>query len=117
LQTVYHLATADCWNRQISQNAYSPDAFSNDGFIHCCTREQLAGVASRYYKNTSDLLLLVVDCGRLHAELVYENTVGGDELFPHLYGPLNRDAVVSAHSCAVTISGDLLPAIEQLTAI
>jgi len=117
LPNIYHLAHAECWNRQRHKAGYCPDAYEQDGFIHCCAREQLVGVASRYYKNSTDLILLLIDSERLSAELVYENTVGGEELFPHLYGPLNNDAIIASHSCSVTLSGDILPALDDLIAL
>ena len=43
----------------------------------------------------SDLLLLWVDPSRLAAELRYERPEPGAPEFPHLYGPLNLDAVVA----------------------
>ena len=40
------------------------------------------------------LLLLVIDPDRVEHEIREEQS--GDELFPHIYGPLNVDAVVEA---------------------
>ena len=48
----------------------------------------------RYYKNATGLLLLHVDENKLAAELKYELSPSVNELFPHLYGRLNLDAVV-----------------------
>lgn len=40
------------------------------------------------------MLLLVVDVEALEPALIHENTVGGSELFPHVYGAINRTAIV-----------------------
>ena len=64
-----------------------------DGFIHCCTPAQLAGVLKRYFKGASGLVLLHLDESKLKAELKYEPSTS-DEKFPHLYGAINCDAVV-----------------------
>lgn len=114
MKSVYHLAVAERWKRYASSDFYEPDAFARDGFIHCCTSAQLSGVASRYYKGASDLVLLVIDRDRLQSELVFENTLGGSELFPHLYGPLNCDAVTQSHHFAVTQDGEFVPSLEQM---
>jgi uncharacterized protein (DUF952 family) len=62
------------------------------------------GVANAFYTGQTDLVLLVVDPSRLQAELKYEAPVhpaasdtapSAEERFPHLYGPLNFDAVLS----------------------
>jgi len=66
---------------------------ADEGFIHLSTAEQLPGVAGRYYAGVEDLVLLHVDPDLLVAPLVYED-VPGVGSFPHLYGPLNVDAVV-----------------------
>lgn len=47
----------------------------------------------RYFAGRDDLVLLEIDPARLRAELKYEPAPDG-ELFPHVYGPLNIDAVV-----------------------
>ncbi len=55
----------------------------------------MPGVIERYYKGVDGLVVLELDPSRLDAPLKYENTVGGTELFPHLYGALNLAAVTS----------------------
>jgi len=41
------------------------------------------------------LVVLRIAIDRLNAEVRYENLDGGLELFPHVYGRLNLDAVVA----------------------
>jgi uncharacterized protein (DUF952 family) len=62
-----------------------------DGFIHFSDREQVVGTAAKYFAGQSRLVLLTVEPGRL-ADLRWEKS-RGDALFPHLYGPLELDAV------------------------
>ena len=73
---------------------YQCESLALEGFIHCCDRHQLKGVVSRYYQEIDDVELLLLDVDKLEAPLVHENTVGGSELFPHLYGPININAIV-----------------------
>ncbi len=68
------------------------------GFIHLCTDVQVGGVLERFYAGVDDLLVLHVDESRLTAPVVFEPAPGTTELFPHLYGPLNLDAVVATSS-------------------
>lgn len=63
-----------------------------NGFIHCSRPEQVPGVLQRFFAGQTDLLLLWIDPQRLRSELRWEPADG--ELFPHLYGALNLDAVV-----------------------
>ncbi|MFT6307209.1 MAG: hypothetical protein ACI9US_002274 [Gammaproteobacteria bacterium] len=89
---IFHIAqTADTDN---SVADYQCDSLTLEGFIHCCDRHQLAGVVSRYYQEIDDVVLLVLDVEALEPALIHENTVGGSELFPHVYGPINRSAII-----------------------
>ena len=92
---IFHIAQqADVIEGRLA-GQYVCDSLTTEGFIHCCLATQLQGVIERYYQGASDLLLLGIDPGLLQAELRFENTVGGDEDFPHIYGPINLDAVSS----------------------
>lgn len=65
------------------------------GFIHCSKVEQVLAVANRLFVGESSLLLLEIDPEKLSAELKYEDGGDGDgEFYPHLYGPLELEAVV-----------------------
>ena len=68
--------------------------FSVEGFIHCSTPAQVLQVANARFRGRSDLLLLSIDTDRVDAEIRYENLEGGEQLFPHIYGELDRDAVI-----------------------
>ena len=54
----------------------------------------MLGPANALFHGQSDLMLLVIEPSRLAAELIYEDSHGNGERFPHIYGPLNLDAVV-----------------------
>jgi uncharacterized protein (DUF952 family) len=92
---IYHLAESADWAAR-TDSVYRAPSLLTEQFIHCATREQLPGVADRYYAGRTDLILLAIDPSRLTSPLVYENSTGGDELFPHLYGPIPLVAIVSA---------------------
>ena len=51
-------------------------------------------VAGAYYRGVPDLVLLVIDTERVRPELRYEQVPGQPDPYPHIYGPLNLDAVV-----------------------
>ena len=50
----------------------------------------------RYYAGASDLVLLHIDEQLLTSPVVYEQLPGAPEPFPHVYGPINLAAVVTA---------------------
>lgn len=94
---IYHIATQEVWNSQLQLASYFPTEFEKEGFIHLSTEAQLTGVLQRYYKGREDLLLLTVDETKLTAPLKYEPSTG-NELYPHLFGGLDKSAVVKVES-------------------
>lgn len=82
---------------------YRPQSLDTDGFIHFSQHHQILDVANAFYRGQANLVLLVVEPSRLKAELRYEapahpsvssSALGPEYQFPHLYGPLNMDAVL-----------------------
>jgi uncharacterized protein (DUF952 family) len=67
---------------------------ARDGFIHLSAGSQVAGTLAKSFAGQRDLVILAVDPDRLGERLRWEPTRGG-ELFPHLYGPLYLDHVIS----------------------
>lgn len=92
---IYHITNPAAWKKGQEVGRYLPEGFDQDGFIHCSRMEQIAGVGERYYAGQTGLLILGINPDKLTSKLVFENTMGGEELFPHIYGPLNLDAVES----------------------
>jgi uncharacterized protein (DUF952 family) len=91
---IFHIVAEVDWKGQESALEYAAPAFDKEGFIHCCTQAQLAGVLERYYKGQSGLLLLHLDVSKLEHPLIYEKATN-NELFPHLYGGINKAAVIT----------------------
>jgi uncharacterized protein (DUF952 family) len=94
---ILHIATRDAWQQAQAAGAYRGDTLDVQGFIHCSRPEQLVAVANARFRSRADLLLLSIDESRLTAELREEEGEPG-QLFPHIYGPLNLDAVVRAEA-------------------
>ena len=88
----YHLAPAEVWVAQAEADAYRPEAFADEGFIHCTDGEaNLLAVANRYYQGDKrPYVVLTVDLDRVAAPARYEDP---DRVYPHIYGGLKRDAV------------------------
>ncbi|PDV97609.1 DUF952 domain-containing protein [Candidatus Chloroploca asiatica] len=93
MTTILHLAHAIAWAEAQRLGFYAPPSLDSEGFIHFSTEAQLPGVVERFYKHQPNMVLLVVEVDRLTAALRYEESEPG-KFFPHLYGPLNLDAVV-----------------------
>jgi len=87
-----HLCDREAWSAAQAAGEYRPPSLEQEGFIHCSRPEQVRDVARRYYREVPGLLLLWIDPERLGPEVRWEPS--GDELFPHIYGPLNLEAVI-----------------------
>ena len=77
---------------------------ARDGFIHLSAGHQVPVTLAKYFVGQRDLVLLVVDPGRLGEGLRWEPSRGG-ELFPHLYGPLDLDHVISVEALVLQEDG------------
>ena len=75
--------------------AYAPAAFASEGFVHCSYAHQLADTGARYFGARDDVVVLEIDEDRLSAPVVIEPNPRTGELFPHVYGPIDRGAVVA----------------------
>ena len=99
---ILHLASNAAWLAATKKGAYRADSLSTEGFIHCSKPSQIVDVANTFYRGQHGLVLLLIDPSKLKPELKWEppaepeptHARAGD-LFPHVYGPLNLDAVAS----------------------
>lgn len=88
-----HIAHGDEWMRAQMNGVYRADSLSVQGFIHCSYPHQVTKVVNSVYWGQRGLVLLQIDSDRLDSKVVEEDG-GGGELYPHVYGPINLDAVV-----------------------
>jgi len=112
---IYHLTPSDYYSSLPADQPYRPREFDRDGFIHCTAGEEhLLLMANTVYRHVpGDFLLLVIDERKVTSPVRHEN-VGGI-LFPHIYGPLNRDAIVRVVAMGRREDGTFLPIGEQDT--
>jgi uncharacterized protein (DUF952 family) len=92
---ILHCTQRSTWNAGVARGAYTAASLASEGFIHFSKLEQFVGSANRFFRGQTDLVLLCVDADRLLAKVVNENLEGGTVLFPHVYGPVNLDAVTA----------------------
>jgi uncharacterized protein (DUF952 family) len=102
---IYHITERTTWEKDLDSCRYSPLAFAADGFIHCSNYSQVMTVANRFYAGQQDLILLAIDPSKVEPKIVSENLEGGVEIFPHIYGTLNTDAVFAISTMTVNADG------------
>jgi uncharacterized protein (DUF952 family) len=90
---IFHLAAREDWERASRGGAYTTASLCGDGFIGCATATQHAAVANARFAGRGDLVLLLVDTDKLTSPLRFEPAGAGGEAFPHVYGPVDLDAV------------------------
>lgn len=90
---ILHITTREDWESAQALGDYRLDTLMAEGFIHCSTPDQVLGPANELYRGREDLILLVIEPSLLAAELVYEDCYEAGQAFPHIYGPLNLNAV------------------------
>jgi len=92
---IYHVTTAAEWQAAKEKGAYTTPSLQAEGFIHCSANDvQVAGVLLRYFANKTGLVKLVIDTDKLNSRFIYEWSPSIADTFPHVYGPINPDAVI-----------------------
>ena len=95
---IYHIAEAADWAQAERDGQYTTSTrgrtLAAEGFIHASTEDQVGPVADAFYRAAPDLVLLVIDTERVGSPIRYERVPGQPDPYPHIYGPLNPDAVV-----------------------
>lgn len=91
---IYHVLHKYDWQKALEQGAYEAASLATEGFIHASKAHQVAGVLDRYFKGRDNLVLLHVDEHKLTSPFTYEFSPSVNEEFPHIFGPMNLDAVL-----------------------
>lgn len=99
---IYHLALQSDWENALTNSCglYEMSTLgvtlAQQGYIHCSYANQVNRIANFIYRGTPNVILLTIDPAKLLSPVKSENLEGGTELFPHIYGPLNLNAVFKA---------------------
>lgn len=91
---IYKIADHDAWAVAQKKGVFDGEPVDTaDGFIHFSTADQARETAAKHFAGVDNLVLVAIDAAILLGKIVWEPTRGG-ALFPHLYEPLNMDAVL-----------------------
>src|SRR3954447_12739954 len=97
---VFHVALPGDWAEAQRLGEYTVStrgrSLAEEGFIHCSFADQVEVIATRYYADLDELVLLTVDPALLTSELVVEEPFpGAPQRYPHVYTPIPVAAVVA----------------------
>ena len=107
---ILHITTAPEWETAQRDGSYRAASLETEGFIHCSLPTQVNHVADWFYRDVPDLVLLCIDPALLTSELRWEpsaDSFAGE--FPHVYGPITVDAIISALPWGPGENGFALP--------
>lgn len=113
-RSIHHLVAAADYQ---AGSVYQPRSLSDEGFIHCTLdTDLLLHIANAFYRaQPGEFLVLVIDPERVTAEVRYEPPMPPPDagplvgqLFPHIYGPLNPEAVVAVRPARRGADGEFL---------
>ena len=91
---ILHITQRAAWEAARQAGGYPVPPLAPQGFIHCSRPDQVIRVADAVFRGQPDLVLLCIAVDRLTAPLYSEGPEDGEEDFPHIYGPLNLEAVL-----------------------
>lgn len=102
---IYHIVSRREWTT--GSDPWAPAGLAREGFIHCSYRHQVGPTLRRFFAAKDGtipegLSVLEIDPFRTGAVIHAEAGTGGEvtpdgepELFPHLFGPIPRGAVMA----------------------
>jgi uncharacterized protein (DUF952 family) len=118
---IYHITSLAGWREAQQRGEYRADSLETEGFIHCSTKMQVLPVANQIFKGQRGLLVLQIEPSLLSSELKWEAPAEGapppgvpeGDPFPHVYGPINLDAVLKVFDLTLNSDGTFtLPALD-----
>lgn len=91
---IFHITTKNKFDEFKTDNNYHPESLEEEGFIHCSTGEHIEATANRLFAGEEQLLLLIINISTLRANVKHESDPETGKKYPHIYGPLNTDAIM-----------------------
>jgi len=102
---IYKIVTTEQWDEANRAGAFKGAPVDvADGYIHFSKAEQVEETAAKHFSEQDGLLLVAVSAKALGDQLVYEPSRGG-AMFPHLYGHLPMEAVLSVDALSLLADG------------
>jgi uncharacterized protein (DUF952 family) len=96
-ERIFHVAPKADWQKARQSGTYRPASLAQDGFLHASLAHQVLAVANSVFRGKKGLLLLEIDPSKLRAEVRHEDLRRSGAPYPHIYGPINCNAVVATY--------------------
>lgn len=97
MRPTFHLIPVDVWAAADADTPLVRESLDDEGFIHCTDgADALIATAERHYREDGrDFLALTVDLDALTSPWRYDDP---GKPYPHIYGPIDRAAIVGAQA-------------------
>lgn len=107
MNLTFHLVPQKYFDALDPNIDYTPESFAREGFIHCTDgTDEMARTANRYYQSSNEpYYYLHIDKDRVRARIQYDDAA---KIYPHIYGVLNRDAIVAVRAARRASDGTFL---------
>ncbi|MDQ0255162.1 uncharacterized protein (DUF952 family) [Evansella vedderi] len=105
---IYHLLRKGEWEKAIKEDMYWPASLDKDGFIHCSTKQQIIKNGNNWFQEESEIILLEICSNDLESLVVNEDLNETGQMFPHIYGHLNLDAVKNVRELKKNDNGEFV---------
>jgi uncharacterized protein (DUF952 family) len=110
--TTLHLVPEPVWQAHQGAATYTPERFAEEGFVHCTDGEEnVLRVGTTFYSDDPrPYLVLTLDVDRLQSPVRYEDP---GQIYPHVYGPINLDAVIDVRRVVRLADGSFSEIVEH----
>ena len=91
---ILHALRKSAWQSNEKSNYYGQDSLDRFGFIHCSDIDTYQFVSPNFKDTAEEMLILAIDTDKVEAEILWEDHGNYGVEYPHIYGLLNKNAVI-----------------------
>ena len=92
---IIHALLEKTWKKTKEKTYYGEDSIKTEGFIHASDVQNFHKVAPNFANVTEPMVLLYIDPKKVEPTIKWEDLDNCGTQYPHIYGSLNLDSVVS----------------------
>ena len=107
MRPTYHLIPVVVWESADGNAPLTRESLDDEGFIHCTDGpDALIATAERHYReDPRDFLALTIDLDAITSPWRYDDP---GKPYPHIYGPIDRAAIVETTPVSRAADGRFL---------
>jgi uncharacterized protein (DUF952 family) len=108
LHRTYHLTLRAWWDAADPRAPLGAPSLETEGFIHCTDgAAEMVATANRHYAaEAGAFVVLTVDLARISSPWRVEDA---GRIYPHIFGPIDRAAIVAVVDAPRALDGTFLP--------